>query len=65
MANTSVAMDQDLWETLKGFSWSQGLYATPLLDTIVREFLRRNGVTVPDRVVPSTHLGRPRLMTKV
>lgn len=61
---TSVALDKDLWAALKGLAWSQGLYAGPLLDTVVREFLRRNGVTVPDRAAPATHLGRPRLMMK-
>jgi hypothetical protein len=62
---TSVQLDKDLWTAFKGLAWSQGLYATPLLDTVVREFLRRNGVAVADRAVPATHLGRPRLMMKV
>jgi hypothetical protein len=65
---TSVAMNRQLWEAFKGLAWSQGLYANPLLESLVQDFLERHEIDVSrfeKQMVRMGPVGRPSVVTKV
>ena len=65
---TSVAINRQLWEAFKGLAWSQGLYANPLLESLVKDFLEKHEIDVSNfekQMVRMRPVGRPSVVTKV
>lgn len=45
---TGCAIDRELWDQFKTFAWANGIAAKKLMEEILRDYLRRQGVDVPD-----------------